>query len=141
MRITVFLLFCFFCYSVSSAQVVNLSGTWTMFEMNYKTGNGENKMSEEQMKANSSVTDYFFMEEGKFKMTSNMTGSGTMDSYEGTWNLAENKLTLSLKIEGNLMDIVWDFELKDNKMYLTRTSPDGSISIINNFRRKEFLQV
>jgi hypothetical protein len=136
MRTTVFLLFCFLCYSASNAQVVNLTGTWTMFEMTYKTGNGDNKVTEEQMKANSSVTDYFFMEEGKFKMTSNMAGTGTMDTYEGTWKLAENKLTLSLKIGENLMDIVWDFELKDNKMNLSRTSPDGSITIINNFKRK-----
>ena len=107
-----------------------------MFEVTYKTGNGDNKMTEEQMKANGSVTDYFFMDDGKFKMTSNMAGSGTMDSYEGTWKLAENKLTLSLKIGENLMDIVWDFELKDNKMNLSRTSPDGSVSIINNFKKK-----
>jgi len=136
MRTTVFLLFCFLCYSGINAQVVNITGTWTMFEVTYKTGNGDNKMTEEQMKANGSVTDYFFMDDGKFKMTSNMAGSGTMDSYEGTWKLAENKLTLSLKIGENLMDIVWDFELKDNKMNLSRTSPDGSVSIINNFKKK-----
>jgi hypothetical protein len=93
-------------------------------------------MTEDQMKANGSVTDYFFMAEGKFKMTSNMSGSGTLDTYEGTWKFAENKLTLTLKIGERLMDVVWNVEFKDNAMNLSRTSPDGSMTIINSFRKK-----
>ncbi|MCX6255676.1 MAG: lipocalin family protein [Bacteroidia bacterium] len=136
MKTTVFLLLCFLSFSASRAQVIDLTGTWTMFEMTYVTDQGNQKMTEDQMKANGSVTDFFFMEEGKFKQTSNMSGSGTLDTYEGTWKLMENKLTLTLKIGEQLMDLVWNVEFKDNVLNLSRTSPDGSLTIINTFRRK-----
>jgi hypothetical protein len=122
--------------TVSKAQVIDLTGTWTMFEMAYVKSDTTLKMTEDQMKADGSHTDYFFMEEGKFKLTSNMTGSGTEETAEGTWKLAENKLTTTLKIGEQLMDIVWNFEFKDNVMKLSRTSPDGSLTIVNSFRKK-----
>jgi hypothetical protein len=136
MRKSVILLFCFLSCSALVAQTIDLKGTWTMFEMTYSSANGNNKMTEDQMKTNGSVTDYFFMEDAKFKMTSNMSGSGTMDTYEGTWKLDDKKLTFSLKIGERIMDVVWDFELKDNVMNLSRKSPDGTMTIINTFRRK-----
>ncbi len=107
-----------------------------MFEMVYVTNQGKQIMTEDQMKTEGALTDYFFMEDGKFKLTSNMSGSGTMDSYEGTWKLAEGKLTLSLNKGDQLMDVVWSFEYKDETMNLSRTSPDGSMTVINSFRRK-----
>lgn len=118
------------------AQAPDITGTWNMFEMSYLGTQGAQTMTEDQMKANSSSTEYVFMEKGKFRMSSNMSGSGTMDTYEGTWKLADNKLTYSLTVGGQSMDIVWDFELKDNIMKLTRTSPDGSMKIVNSFRKK-----
>ena len=128
---------CSLTFLVSRAQVPDLTGTWRMFEMNWKTSQGEQKTTEDQMKTNGSVTDYFFMPEGKFKMTSNMSGSGTLDTYEGTWKLDDNKLFLNLKIGEQEMPLIWAFEYKDNVMNLSRTSPDGSQSVVNTFRRKE----
>jgi len=129
-------LLCSLAFTDINAQAPDLTGTWTMFEMTFTTPQGNQKTTEDQIKANASQTDYFFLEEGKFKMISNMSGSGTMDTYVGTWKLAENKLTLSLTIGGRVMDIIWDFEFKDNIMNLTRTSPDGSQKIVNSFRKK-----
>ncbi|MBE0654039.1 MAG: hypothetical protein IH594_09590 [Bacteroidales bacterium] len=136
MKTTIFLLLCFLSFAASRAQIPDLTGTWTMFEMTYKTSEGLEIMSEDEMKSNGSVTDFIFMEEGKFKQTSNMSGSGTMDTYEGNWKLMETELILSLNINERLMDIVWDVEFKDLTMNLSRTSPDGSLTIINSFRRK-----
>jgi hypothetical protein len=136
MKKTVFVLFCFVAFSASKAQVPDLTGTWTMFEMTYVSDQGTQKMTEDQMKAESASTDFFFMEEGKFKQTSNMSGSGTLDTYEGTWKLSEDKLILALKIGEKVMDIVWTVEFKDNILNLSRTSPDGSLKIINTFRKK-----
>ena len=65
-----------------------------------------------------------------------MSGSGTLDTHEGTWKFAENKLTITLKINDNLVDIIWSAEFKDNAMILSRTSPDGSMTITNTFRKK-----
>ncbi len=136
MKTTVIILLCFLSFSACWAQDIDLTGTWTMFEMTYVNAEGEQTMTEDQMKADSAVSDYFFMEDGKFKMTSNMSGTGTLDTYEGTWKLAEGKLILSLNIGEQVMDVVWSFEYKDEAMNLSRTSPDGSLTIINSFRRK-----
>jgi hypothetical protein len=137
MKTKLFLLLSFLTFSVTKAQVADITGTWTMFEMTYVTDQGNQVTTEEQMKANGSLTDYFFMPEGKFKMTSNMSGSGTMDTYEGTWKLGANELTYSLNINGQSMDIVWKFELKDEVMKLSRTNPEGTFTIVNSFRRKK----
>ena len=137
MKTTVFLVLSLLFFSGSRAQDVDLTGTWTMFEMTHVTDQGIQKMTEDQMKANSAVTDYFFMKGGKFKQTSNMADeSGTMDTYEGTWKLNGNKLTLHLKIGEALMNLIWNVEFKDNVLNLSRTSPDGSFTIKNSFRRK-----
>jgi hypothetical protein len=136
MKTTVFVLVCLFYCSVSIAQVVDLTGTWSEFEMTNKSSGDLQVLTTEKMKANGFFTDFFFMKEGKFKQTSNMSGSGTTDTYEGTWKLEENKLTVNLKIGDQFMDVVWDFEFKNEIMNLSRTSPDGSFTVINSFRRK-----
>lgn len=128
--------FCLLTIPVLKAQVPVPAGTWTMYEMSYVSNDGTQTMTEQQMKANGSSTEYFLMEDGKFKMISNMSGSGTMDTYEGTWKFADNKLTYTLTIGDRAMDITWNCELADNTMKLTRTSPDGSLTIVNTFRRK-----
>jgi hypothetical protein len=136
MKTTVFLMFSFLSFSSSYGQLVDLTGTWTEFEMTYVSSDGTQKMTEDQMKTDGSVTEFFFLNEGKFKQTSNMSGSGTMDTYEGTWKLEGNKLNLTLNVGGRILDLVWDVEFKDNILNLSRTSPDGSLTIINTFRRK-----
>jgi hypothetical protein len=118
------------------AQDIDITGTWTMYEMAWTSGEDINKTTEEQIKDQGMITDYFFMPEGKFKLVSNMTGSGTMETVEGTWKLDGDQLTCSLKIGENLADVVWDFELKEEVINLRRTSPDGSTSVVNTFRRK-----
>lgn len=136
MKAIVFLLLCFLSLNASHAQEIDLTGTWTMFEMTYVSDQGNQVMTAEQMKAEGAVTEYIFMEEGKVRLTSNMSGSGTLDTYEGTWKLSDQKLTFSLNIGDRLMDVVWNFEYKDEAMNLSRTSPDGSMTIINSFKRK-----
>jgi hypothetical protein len=120
-----------------NAQSVDITGTWTMFEMSITNGTESQKTSEDQMKTQGFMTDYYFMSDSKFKLISNMTGSGTMDTYEGTWKLADNKLTISLTVNGQAMDIVWTFDYKNNVMNLSRVSPDGSTTLVNTFRKKE----
>ena len=65
-----------------------------------------------------------------------MTGSERLETAEGTWKLEGDKLTCNLRIEENPVDIIWDFEFKDDVIHLKRTSPDGSTSVVNSFKRK-----
>ena len=118
------------------AQDIDITGTWTMYEMAWTSGQDVNKTTEDQIKDQGMITDYFFMPEGKFKLISNMTGSGNMETAEGNWKLEGDFLTCSIKMGEDLVDIVWGFELKDNEINLSRTSPDGSTTVVNSFRRK-----
>ena len=118
------------------AQEVDITGTWAMYEMTWASGDDVNTTTEDQLKDQGMSTEYYFMPEGKVKLVSNMTGSGTTENIEGTWKLEEDKLTFSLNLEGNLVDLVWDFEYKDDAIHLTRTSPDGTASVVNSFKRK-----
>jgi hypothetical protein len=104
--------------------------------MTYKTSQGNQVMTENQMKENGSVTEYFFMKDGKFRQSSNMSGSGILETYEGTWKVDGNKLVITLEINGQKMDMVWDLNYKDKVMKLSRTSPDGSLTIVNSFRKE-----
>ena len=138
MKITISLLvlFCLFTAKEIQAQEIDITGTWTMFEMIWTSGDEVNKTTEDQLKDEGMTSEYFFMPDGKLNLISNMTGSEKLETMEGTWKLAEDKLTFSLMMEENPVDITWDFEFKDDVIHLTRTSPDGSTSVVNSFKRK-----
>jgi hypothetical protein len=136
MKTIVFILLCFLTVSPSKAQVNDLIGTWTVFEMTQMSGQTSEKMTEDQFKANGSFEDYFFMEEGKFKQTGNLSGEGSVSTQEGTWKIMENKLIMTLQLGEKKMDVDYTYELKENKLFLTRTSPDGNIKILMVCRKK-----
>jgi hypothetical protein len=118
------------------AQEIDITGTWTIYEMIWTRGDEVTKTTEAQMKDQGMTSEYYFMPDGQLKLISNMTGSGKFETVEGKWKLAEDKLTCSFIMEGNPPDIVWDFEFKDDAIHLKRTSPDGSTSVVNSFKRK-----
>lgn len=136
LTISLLLLFCLLTTKKIQAQETDITGTWTMFEMTWYSGDEVNKTTEDQLKEEGMTTEYYFMSEGKLKLVSNMTGSGSMETVEGTWKLEGEKLTFGLSMDGNSVDIIWDFEFKDEVIHLTRKSPDGSTSVVNSFKRK-----
>lgn len=138
MKITISLLvlFCLLTGREMQAQVVDITGTWTMFEMTWTSGEEVNKTTEDQLKDEGMTSEYSFMSDGKLKLISNMTGSGSLETVEGTWKLEGEELTCSLSMDGNSVDIIWGFEFKDEVIHLMRTSPDGSTSVVNSFKRK-----
>jgi hypothetical protein len=137
MKTTVFLLLYLWSVSTSNAQVSNLIGTWTVFEMTQVSGQNSQKMTEDQFKAEGAFEDYFFLEEGKFKQTGNLSGEGTVSTQEGTWKITENKVIMTLQLGDQKMDIDYTYELKENTLFLTRTSPDGSMKVIMACRKKQ----
>jgi hypothetical protein len=136
MKTTVSILLCFLSVSSLKAQATDLTGTWTLFEMTNVAGQKIQKTTEDQLKANGSVLDLFFMEDAKFKQTSNMSGSGTVSTQEGTWKIKDNKLIITLQMGERKMDVDYTYEQKDNTLVLTRTSPDGNMKIIMACRKK-----
>ena len=121
---------------LSGAQDRSLVGTWNIIECAYLSNGQTQKIMEDQIKSGEAITDYVFMADGKYKLTSNMSGSGTMDTYEGTWNTTDSLLKMTLTIENQNMEIVWNYVLKDNKLMLSRTSPDGNVKVTNSFMKK-----
>ena len=139
MKITIslMLMFCLFTGKELLAQDVDITGNWTMFEMTWTSGDEVNTTTEDQMKAEGMFSDYFFMPDGKLNLVSNMTsGSDEVVTVKGTWKLEGDKLTTGFIMEENPVDIVWGFEFKDDIIYLKRSAPDGSSSVVNSFKRK-----
>jgi hypothetical protein len=135
-KFSLLVLSCLLAGMALQAQDVDITGTWTMYEMIWTTGDNVNTTTADQLKKEGMKSEYELMPEGKLKVVSNMTGSGNMENIEGTWKLEGDKLTFSLDLEGNLVDVVWDFEYRDEAIHLTRTSPDGATSVVNSFKRK-----
>jgi len=136
MKTTVFILFCFLTFSASKAQVNDLIGSWTVFEMTQTAGENSEKMSEDQLKTNEAFQDFVFMEEAKFKQTGNLSGQGTVSTQEGTWQTTGNKVIITLRMGERNLDVDYTYELKENNLFLTRTSPDGNIKITMACRKK-----
>lgn len=134
--VTLLVLVCFITGSELHAQEVDIAGTWGMYEMIWTTGDQVDKTTEEQLKAEEMMTEYSFKPDGELRLISNMTGSGKLEIVEGTWKLEGDKLRISFLIEGNQADLVWDFEFRDEAIHLKRSSPDGSTSVVNSFKRK-----
>ena len=121
---------------VSDMQGINLDGNWGITECAHVIQGVTQKIFVDEIKNGQAITDFFFMKEGKFKQTSNMSGSGTMDTYEGTWKITGTKLIITLLVSGSLADVDYTCEQKGDLLILTRKSPDGSMSIVNTFKKK-----
>lgn len=119
------------------AQEIDLTGTWTMYEMTWTSGQDATTTTEEQLKEEGMMSDYYFGPDGSFKLVSNMTGSGEMETVEGTWELEADHLNLQLTMGERSMGLQWDFSLHGEGFDLKRTSPDGSTTVVNCFKRKE----
>lgn len=136
MKKLIVILLLFAIHPDSKAQDNRLPGTWSIIECAYVSSDGTTKVMENEIKAGTAVTDYVFSDNGNYKMTSNMSGSGTKDTWDGTWKTSDNNLAMTITVNNQQMDIVWKYELKDNVLVLSRTSPDGTITIKNSFRKK-----
>jgi hypothetical protein len=137
MKTTLFLLLTLWLCTLSKAQNGNLTGNWTMFEYSWTNDQGKQITTEDQIKADGGVTEYQFLDNGNFKLTSNMADESTgLASYEGTWKLEDSKLMLKMNMGDQLLDLVWTAEIKDNVLNLSRSSPDGSVTVVNSFRKK-----
>jgi len=136
MKALILTLFCTNLFITSVAQDNNLIGTWSIIDLTYVSDQGTQKFMEAGIKAGTSITDLYIMKDGKFRQTSNMSGTGTMDTYEGTWETAENNLTFTLKIGEQVADLEYKYELKENILNLIRSNPQGTMKITMDFKRK-----
>ncbi len=97
---------------------------------------GDNLITEENLTKEGSIWDLFFLKDGKFKQTSNMSGSGTLDSQEGTWTVEATNLSLQLEMNEQKFELLYTFELKKDVLVLTRSNPMKTVKIISKFRKK-----
>ena len=131
--LSLILLFSTLC-AISQDQ--NLIGTWGVTECAYVSSTGTEKIMVDEIKNGTAVTDYFIYENGTYKLTSNMAGSGTMDSYEGTWKTDGNQFITTISIENQIMELIWNYELKDDLLILSRENPMKTMSVVNTYKRK-----
>ncbi len=136
MKITVITLLFFLTFPVSNAQLKELKGNWTVFELRNESDQNSSKLTEDQFKSNGLSFEYSFLENGKFKQTGNLAdeSNGEVTTQEGTWKTVDNKLIVTLEIGGQKLDIDYTWELKDKNLELTRTWP--GMKVIMTCRRK-----
>ena len=127
--------FCFATYTVSDAQTIDLIGSWEIIDFSMTSDENSNKMEEEQLKKDGSKWSLFFMDDGKFKQTSNMR-TGTMESHEGTWKTLEDILTLELQLNEQTINLNYTFKLKENVLVLNRSMPRGTMKVVCKFRKQ-----
>jgi hypothetical protein len=129
------LAFSFNC-SIGQEKGIVLEGIWGIIECKHVTEQGSRKIMEPEIQEGNAFTDFYFMKDGKFKQTSNMSGSGDMETYEGSWKITGDQLIITLKINGQQADIDYIVDQKKDVLILTRKSPDGKMNIVNSFKKK-----
>lgn len=137
MKTLAILMMLFLTAAYSGAQEENLVGTWKIVGFAYTTSNGTDRIMEDQIKSANTVEDVMILPDGKLKQISNTSGSNNLDTYEGTWKAADNKLYLTININDHPMNIEWKYKLTDNTLVLSRSNPSGSLTIENTFRKKD----
>lgn len=135
-KISTIVLLCLFTGMGLLAQEPDIIGDWTLFEMTWTAGDEVNTTNEDQLKDEGMFSDYFFMPDGKLKLVTNMAGSGELQTVEGAWKLEGDKLINTFEMGGSSRDLIWDFEFKEEVIYLKRTAPDGSTFVVNSLKRK-----
>jgi hypothetical protein len=134
MKTTVFTFLFFFTVTASKAQVNELIGNWTVFEMTHLTGQDSHKMTADSLKAYGLFEDYFFMKDAAFRETGNLGGRGSVSTEEGTWKITGDKLIITLQVGERKLDVDYTWELKENNLYLTRTFP--GVKVIMALQKK-----
>jgi hypothetical protein len=136
MKSFILVLFCLSSLCTLKAQDKNILGTWNLISWANIGDAGSEKRTEDQLKAENQSTLYIFLAEGKFKITTNMSGSGTMEDYDGTWKTSDKNLTITLKVGDQTADLENTYEIRHDTLILTRDIPQQSIKIINTFRKQ-----
>ncbi len=128
-------LICTITFTISTAQVPELMGSWNIIEFEVINDNNTNKRTETSLRKDGAVWDLFIMEESKFKQTSNMR-TGSIESHEGEWNDSENLLTFKILVNNQEINLVYSYELNENILVIERNNPKGTLRIIAKFRKK-----
>lgn len=136
MKTLIIVLFCIPTFCISNAQDIDLIGTWNITEFAVISDEHIEKMTEDKLKEDGSVWDLFFEEGGKFKQTSNMSGTGTMDSQEGIWETSGENLTFVLQMNDSKIEVNYTYELKEDILILKRSNPMGTMKIVSKFKKK-----
>ena len=136
MKTLIIILLCITTFCISNAQDIDLIGTWNITEFAVISDEHIEKMTEDKLKEDGSVWDLFFKEGGKFKQTSNMSGTGTMDSQEGTWETTDENLTFVLQMNDSKIELNYTYELEEDILILKRSNPMGTVKIVSKFKKK-----
>jgi hypothetical protein len=113
-----------------------LIGSWDIIEFGMVSDENTNKTEEDQLKKEGAVWSLIFMDEGKFKQSSNMR-TGTMESQEGTWKTSEDILTLELQFNEQTINLNYTFKVTGNILALNRSNPMGTMKFVTKFRKQE----
>ena len=126
---------CISTISISKAQnTSDLIGTWNIIDYNVTSNGMTDKMGEEALSEEGAVWDLIFMDEHKFTQTSNMR-NGTMESWDGTWDMSEDALILRLNVNNRDLELKYSYEWAGKDLILRRSNPNWGV--VSTFRRND----
>jgi len=135
MKTIITAIICICTVTIISAQSSKLSGNWSIYEFTTTNNNVSNTQTESDLKEEKAIWDLIFMDENKFKQSSNMR-TGNIESHFGTWKVTADKLILNLIVNDNEIQLEYGYEIANDVLVLNRNNPSGSMKIISKFRRK-----
>ncbi len=119
-----------------SAQAAPLTGTWNIVEFAMTRNGDTSTTTESQLREAGSVWDLLFLEDGRFKQTSNMR-TGETEVQEGSWTLADDALTLTFEMDQGPLPIRYMCEVTDDVLVLKRGSPNGAMMIVATYKKAQ----
>ena len=138
--ISVLMLFLFGCSKdkspTESESDMALVGTWKLIEMRWISLNDTTTTTESQLNDMGMFDIAEYYDDGTFKGTTNMSGSGELETHSGTWTSVGNQLVLNYTSPPGLPSIIWEYTFSDNLLKLKRSSPSGDETVSLDYRKQ-----
>lgn len=114
-----------------------LVGTWELIEMTWISLNDTTTTTESQLNDMGLFDIAEYYDDGTFKGTTNMSGSGKLETHSGTWTLAGNQLVINFTSPAGLPAIIWEYTIiSENILNLKRSSPSGDETVSLDYRKQ-----
>ncbi len=138
--ISVLMLFLFGCSKdkspTESESDMALVGTWKLIEMRWISLNDTTTTTESQLNDMGMFDIAEYYDDGTCKGTTNMSGSGELETYSGTWTTVGNQLVLNYTSPA-VEQIIYEYTIiSEDILNLKRSSPSGDETVSLDYRKQ-----
>lgn len=135
MNLVLFLVLAAFPPGPAAQQEGDLSGEWHIVEFTMYRDGGWTTTSETRLEGDGSVWDLSLEPGGLATQTSNMR-NGSLESFEGQWDVELDTLRLTLEVGGRRLPLAYTYEREADLLVLRRGAPEHDWGVVATFRRE-----